>query len=280
MKQAHFIVQGKGGVGKSLIASMLAQYLTDFSGSVISCFDTDPVNPTFSRYQALNVETINILNEQNDINKREFDTLVERLLSDDNGITVVDNGAATFIPLMSYIRENNIVGLLQEQGMEVVFHVPLYGGDALADTMNGLFGIVEQNKGRVVVWLNHNQNKIVFNDEKKFYDLKLYKENADRILGVVELPQRNAETFGVDIKEMTQRHLTVAEVKANVDKKWRLTEIQRINIFYNDICKQLNDIPLFAAPTAKQKEKADKVEKSTAARKEFTQTLSLIKRAE
>ena len=28
MKQAHFIVQGKGGVGKSLIASMLSQYLT------------------------------------------------------------------------------------------------------------------------------------------------------------------------------------------------------------------------------------------------------------
>ena len=121
MKQAHFIVQGKGGVGKSLIASMLAQYLTDFSGSVISCFDTDPVNPTFSRYQALNVETINILNEQNDINKREFDTLVERLLSDDDGVAVVDNGAATFIPLMSYFMENDLVSLLAESGVEIIF---------------------------------------------------------------------------------------------------------------------------------------------------------------
>ena len=249
MKQAHFIVQGKGGVGKSLIASMLAQYLTDFSGSVISCFDTDPVNPTFSRYQALNVETINILNEQNDINRREFDTLVEKLLSNDDGVAVVDNGAATFIPLMSYFMENDLVSLLAESGVAIVFHVPLYGGDALADTLKGLSAILKRLSASVVVWLSHNQNKIVFDNVAHFTDTKIYKANAAQILGVVELKQRNAETFGVDIKEMTQRHLTVAEVKANADKRWKLTEIQRINLFYKDICEQLHQIPLFAEST-------------------------------
>ncbi|MBQ9601981.1 MAG: conjugal transfer protein TraL [Neisseriaceae bacterium] len=249
MKQAHFIVQGKGGVGKSLIASMLAQYLTDFSGSVISCFDTDPVNPTFSRYQALNVETINILNEQNDINKREFDTLVERLLSDDDGVAVVDNGAATFIPLMSYFMENDLVSLLAESGVEIIFHVPLYGGDAFEDTLKGLSTTLKRLSSSVVVWLNHNQNKIVFNNVANFTDTKIYKGFATQILGIVELKQHNAETFGVDIKEMTQRHLTVAEVKANADKRWKLTEIQRINLFYKDICEQLHQIPLFAEST-------------------------------
>ena len=249
MKQAHFIVQGKGGVGKSLIASMLAQYLTDFSGSVISCFDTDPVNPTFSRYQALNVETINILNEQNDINKREFDTLVERLADDSVEIAVIDNGAATFIPLMSYFMENDLVSLLAESGVGIIFHVPLYGGDALGDTLKGLSAILKRLSASVVVWLNHNQNKIVFDNVAHFTDTKIYKANAAQILGTVELKQRNAETFGVDIKEMTQRHLTVAEVKANADKRWKLTEIQRINLFYKDICEQLHQIPLFAEST-------------------------------
>ena len=250
MKQAHFIVQGKGGVGKSLIASMLAQYLTDFSGSVISCFDTDPVNPTFSRYQALNVETINILNEQNNINKREFDTLVERLADDSVEIAVIDNGAATFIPLMSYIFENSLLELLNDSGIEVVFHIPLYGGDALEDTIQGLMSILEQlNASKVIVWLNHNQNLIAFDGGHHFHELGIYKKNTHRILGTVELKQRNAETFGVDIKEMTQRHLTVAEVKANADKRWKLTEIQRINLFYKDICEQLHQIPLFAEST-------------------------------
>ena len=250
MKQAHFIVQGKGGVGKSLIAYMLAQYLTDFSGSVISCFDTDPVNPTFSRYQALNVETINILNEQNDINRREFDTLVERLADDSVEIAVIDNCAATFIPLMSYIFENNLLELLNDSGIEVVFHIPLYGGDALEDTVQGLMSILEQlNASKVIVWLNHNQNLIAFDGGHHFHELGIYQKNTHRILGIVELKQRNAETFGVDIKEMTQRHLTVAEVKANADKRWKLTEIQRINLFYKDICEQLHQIPLFAEST-------------------------------
>ncbi|MBQ9724684.1 MAG: hypothetical protein IJV56_05000 [Neisseriaceae bacterium] len=272
MKQVHISANGKGGIGKTLIAIMTSQYLRQYSGKQVFCFDTDPVNPTFSRYLSLNVEIINILNEQNDINKREFDTLVERLIGGDDNLAVVDNGAATFIPLMSYIVENDIIGLLQEQGVEVIFHIPLYGGDAFEDTIQGLATILERLPAiKVVVWLNHNQNKIVFNGVSSFEETKIYKEFANRILGVVELPPRNAETFGVDIKEMTQRHLTVDEIKANSfdtakgEKKWKLIEMQRINIFYNDICKQLDAIPLFTAPAAKQgKEKADKVEKSTA----------------
>ena len=50
MKQIHFILQGKGGVGKSFIASLLAQYLRDRKNGQVVCFDTDPVNPTLSRY--------------------------------------------------------------------------------------------------------------------------------------------------------------------------------------------------------------------------------------
>lgn len=266
MKQVHFVVQGKGGVGKSLIATMLAQYLRQYSNKQVFCFDTDPVNPTFSRYLSLNVEIINILNEQNDINKREFDTLIERLIAGNDNLAVVDNGAATFIPLMSYILENGLIELLYENSLETIFHIPLYGGDALEDTLKGLSTILAKlPTAKTVVWLNHNQNKIIFGGGRNFQDLGLYRDYAKQILGIIELPQRNAETFGVDIKEMTQRHLTVAEVKANVDKKWRLTEMQRINIFYRDICEQLDAIPLFTAPTAKQKEKADKVDKSTAA---------------
>ena len=49
MKEVHLISQGKGGVGKSLVASFLAQNLTDTNPDTpIHCFDTDPVNPTFS----------------------------------------------------------------------------------------------------------------------------------------------------------------------------------------------------------------------------------------
>ena len=43
MSTVHLILQGKGGVGKSVIATLLAQYLRD-KGLTVTCFDADPVN--------------------------------------------------------------------------------------------------------------------------------------------------------------------------------------------------------------------------------------------
>ena len=82
MKDIHFIVQGKGGVGKSFIASLLAQFFS--KNKQVLCFDTDPVNQTFSRYKALNVKTIDILDEHNNIDSGKFDVLMNTLLSDED----------------------------------------------------------------------------------------------------------------------------------------------------------------------------------------------------
>ena len=45
MGTVHLILQGKGGVGKSFIAALLAQYLQE-KGVAVRCFDADPVNST------------------------------------------------------------------------------------------------------------------------------------------------------------------------------------------------------------------------------------------
>jgi CO dehydrogenase nickel-insertion accessory protein CooC1 len=51
----HLSLQGKGGVGKSLVASILAQYLLQ-RGKTVRCIDTDPVNKTLSQYRGLPAE--------------------------------------------------------------------------------------------------------------------------------------------------------------------------------------------------------------------------------
>ena len=66
MKQIHFVLQGKGGVGKSFVAALLAQYLKS-TGNEVHCYDTDPVNQTFSRYKKLKVEIVKILTEHKSI---------------------------------------------------------------------------------------------------------------------------------------------------------------------------------------------------------------------
>jgi len=54
----HLSLQRQKRVGKSLIASILAQYFTDRCRE-IQCIDTDPVNRTLFQYKALNVSRSN-----------------------------------------------------------------------------------------------------------------------------------------------------------------------------------------------------------------------------
>src|ERR1700685_4870409 len=90
----HLTLQGKGGVGKSLVASILAQYFRH-RGAEIHCVDTDPVNQTFSQYAELAAEHLKLMHDGK-IDSRGFDILMERLLIE-GGIFIVENGASTFI---------------------------------------------------------------------------------------------------------------------------------------------------------------------------------------
>lgn len=57
-RQVHFTLQGKGGVGKSFISSLLIQYLRD-KGQLVTVVDTDPVNATLTGYKASTPNTSN-----------------------------------------------------------------------------------------------------------------------------------------------------------------------------------------------------------------------------
>ena len=101
MKEVHFVTQSKGGVGKSFVAMLLAQYLQDRAEDKLFCFDTDPDNPIFAGCQALKTKYINIkADDRPVINIKKFDGLLDTLI-DDKGIAVIDTGTSTFDPLMT-----------------------------------------------------------------------------------------------------------------------------------------------------------------------------------
>lgn len=83
----HLSLQGKGGVGKSLVASILAQYFRDQSLQV-KCIDTDPVNQTLAQYHALSSEHLELMRDSY-IDQRGLDVLMERLLTE-QGLFVID----------------------------------------------------------------------------------------------------------------------------------------------------------------------------------------------
>jgi len=127
MALVNIVLQGKGGVGKSYIDSLLAQHYRA-RGLPTVCLDTDPVNAPFAGYGAYGVRRMPLL-AGDDIDPRAFDALIEAVMdagADD--VVIVDSGAATFVPLCAYLTENDALAFLAEAGHEVRFHIVVTGG--------------------------------------------------------------------------------------------------------------------------------------------------------
>ncbi len=232
----HLTLQGKGGVGKSLVASLLAQYFRD-GGREVRCIDTDPVNRTFAQYAALRADRLNLRDEHNRIDQRAFDTLMERFLNED-ATFVVDNGASTFLPLWHYLLENNALDYLNKNGRRVYVHTVITGGQALLDTLNGFHELAQTTSERnIVIWVNEYFGRVEA-DGKKFSEMAAYRENAEKVCGAVIFSKRNQDTFGRDIEDMIAAKLTFRE--AINEGKLPIMAKQRLKIVQRDLFDQLD----------------------------------------
>lgn len=230
MNKVHVILQGKGGVGKSVIASLIAQWHLAKEREVV-CLDTDPVNATFAGYAGLNVERIELMDADKRIVERNFDQMMERLLSESRDF-VVDNGASSFVPLSSYLVENEAAAMIAKNGKQLVVHAVVTGGQALHDTLHGLASLIEQMPAtvQIVVWLNEFFGPIE-RDGKGFEEMQIYKNNASRIHGLVRLERQSSDTFRQDLEAMLDSKLTFAEAlqseRFGLMPRQRLTQLQR-----------------------------------------------------
>ena len=231
----HLSLQGKGGVGKSLVASIVAQYY-GYRGAEVQCIDTDPVNQTLSQYRALKAQHLKLLTNGN-VDQRGFDHLMERLLTEE-GVFVVDSGASTFIPLWSYIFENKVLELLLNAGRLLYVHTVITGGQALADTLKGFGSLAESTSQRnLVVWINEYFGRVE-REGKQFVDMTVYKNNAEKIFGWVLLAKRHQDTFGRDFEELISQKLTMQE--GIVEGSFSLMSKQRIQMIQREVFQQLD----------------------------------------
>lgn len=235
----HFILQGKGGIGKTLVSTILAQWLAGKDETPLRCFDTDQENATFSRYKAMNVKHVPVMTDNRMIDPKRFDALMIDILEEE-GNCVVDNGANTFSPLMAYLLENDCFSLLQDSGRKVYIHVIVGGGDTLHDTAMGFVSTAKSTNVPLVLWENEHFGLLQSASGKQFTESATYSDNAARVVGRVSLSQRNADTFGADIKKMNIARLTAAEVRAS--EKFNVMEKQRIKVVFRDLFEQLDKV--------------------------------------
>jgi hypothetical protein len=235
----HFILQGKGGIGKTLVSTILAQWLALKDDTPLRCFDTDQENATFSRYKALNVKHVPVMTDTRNIDPKRFDALMIDILEED-GNCVVDNGANTFSPLMGYLLENDCFGLLKESGRKVYIHTIVGGGDTLHDTAMGFLSTAKSTDVPLVLWENEHFGLLQSAAGKQFTESATFNDHAARVVGRIVLHQRNAETFGADIRKLNTARLTAEEVKTN--EKFNVMEKQRIKVVFKDLFEQLDKV--------------------------------------
>jgi hypothetical protein len=236
----HIALQGKGGVGKSLISAILSQYLSS-KGQEVCGIDADPVNQTFSEYGGLRVECLNLLREGS-IDQREFDLLMERFLKED-GTFVVDTGASTFIPMWHYILENHALDHLRQKGKRVFIHSVITGGQSLNDTLSGFEALAETTREKnIVVWLNEYFGPVL-QDGAGFADMSVCRKHGNKLHGSVAIARRTADTFGRDMEEMISRKLTFDEAVKATD--FTIMAKQRLLVVQRDLFEQLDKVGLF-----------------------------------
>ena len=177
-------MQGKGGVGKSLIASILAQYFRD-RGREIRCIDTDPVNSTMFQYKALDVSRLELLRDGS-IDQRGFDALMERLSPRTRPSSWTmeqprsSRCGATFSKTASLTFSS-------EAGRRLYVHTVITGGQALLDTLYGFKSLADSTSERnIVVWLNEYFGRIE-RDGKRFEEMSGVSGNGPQGYGSVHL---------------------------------------------------------------------------------------------
>lgn len=147
MPSLHFIGGEKGGVGKSVVARLLAQHSID-SGVPFTGFDTDRSHTTFSRFYAdyaspVVVDTYEGLDQ--------IATVLTDEGADPGHRVVVDLAAQTAAPLARWVHDTDLLGLMAELGITVTFwHVADAGHDSV-DLLAKLLATYGQGPNYIVV---------------------------------------------------------------------------------------------------------------------------------
>lgn len=148
MSRMHFIGGEKGGVGKSVMSRLLAQYYID-KGKPFRVFDADRSHAAMLRYYQDFSAAVDLAKFES------ADAMVEPAL-EDGGEVIVDLPAQSLSALSTWLKDSGVLELASETGSPItLWHVMDDGSDSLRllDALLDGFGdaadyVVVRNFGR------------------------------------------------------------------------------------------------------------------------------------
>lgn len=144
MANIHLIGGEKGGVGKSLVARVLAQYFIDHSIAFLG-FDSDRSHGALMRFYAGFASPV--LTDSYE----SLDAIVEAATENPERRIIVDLAAQTQAPLTRWMDESQLLELAPELGLNIRYwHVMDAGRDSV-DLLNTLIDRYETRLNYVIV---------------------------------------------------------------------------------------------------------------------------------
>ncbi len=147
-RQIHFIGGEKGGVGKSVVSRLLAQYWIDNERSWKG-FDTDRSHGALLRYYAGFAEPIDTAHVE------ELDRVIETAVDAEPNV-LVDLAAQTEAQLHDWVDDGGLLDMSEDLGVDLRFWYVMDDGK---DSVNLLTRLLDRHdgQGRYVVVLNHGR---------------------------------------------------------------------------------------------------------------------------
>ena len=125
MAKIHFIGGEKGGVGKSLMARVLAQYLIDRGDPFIG-FDTDRSHGALMRFYSGYASPVVVDRYE------ALDAIMEAAVEQPERRILVDLAAQTHDPLVRWMDDSGVLNLADESGIQIHYwHVMDTGKDSV-----------------------------------------------------------------------------------------------------------------------------------------------------
>jgi len=169
MSSLNFIGGEKGGVGKSVVARVLAQYFID-KGQPFTGYDTDRSHASFTRFYAESASPVIVDSYEG------LDQVISAFegASEDPDLSqnvIVDMAAQTVAPLARWIKDSDLLAVLADMGVTVNFwHVADAGKDSvdLLEQLTSTFGdgpnyLVVKNMGRGTDFSELDNSQPLFN---------------------------------------------------------------------------------------------------------------------
>jgi hypothetical protein len=229
MANIHLIGGEKGGVGKSLVARVLAQYFIDKEISFIG-FDTDRSHGALLRFYAGFASPVVVDRYET------LDAIMEAALAQPERRVLVDLAAQTHEPLVKWMDESGVLDLAEESGFTLNYwHVM----DAGRDSVDLLAKLLDRfaNRLRYVLVLNQIRGD----------DFSIFKQSGEEAralaLGARKVSIKHLNDAAIQKIDATSSSFWAAKNSADKENTGLgLMDRQRVKMWMRGVYQQIDQI--------------------------------------